>query len=120
MDFILDLTGYTSDRPLHTLRLLEPSFGDGDFLFPAIDRLLSAWKASGKTTRPLETLGECIRAVELHRDTFNRTHAALVARLTGAGIAAHTAEAIANRWLLHGDFLLAELPEAFDVVIGNP
>ena len=120
VDFILDLTGYSSDRPLHELKLLEPSFGDGDFLFPAIDRLLRAWKASDKTSQPLEALGDCIRAVELHRDTFNRTHAALIARLTGAGIGARTAAVIADRWLLHGDFLLAELPEAFDVVIGNP
>jgi TaqI-like C-terminal specificity domain/Eco57I restriction-modification methylase len=120
VDFILDLAGYTVDRPLLKLKLLEPSFGDGDFLFPAIDRLLQAWKATGKTTQPLETLGECIRAVELHRDTFNRTQAALIARLTGTGIAARTAEAIADRWLLLGDFLLAELPDAFDVVVGNP
>ncbi len=120
VDFILDLVGYTSDRPLQKLTLLEPSFGDGDFLFPAIDRLLTAWRATGKTTRPLEALGKCIRAVELHRDTFNRTHAAVVARLAGASIAARTAMAIADCWLLHGDFLLAELPEAFDVVIGNP
>jgi hypothetical protein len=102
------------------LKLLEPSFGDGDFLFPAIDRLLRAWKVSDKTSQPLEALGDCIRAVELHRDTFNRTHAALIARLAGAGIAARTAALIADRWLLHGDFLLAELPEPFDVVIGNP
>lgn len=120
VDFILDLTGYSSDRPLHQMKLLEPSFGDGDFLFPAIDRLLCAWKAMDRTAPPLEALGDCIRAVELHRDTFNRTHASLIARLTGAGIAIRTAEAIADRWLQHGDFLLMELPEAFDVVIGNP
>jgi Eco57I restriction-modification methylase/TaqI-like C-terminal specificity domain len=120
VDFILDLTGYTSDRPLFKLKLLEPSFGDGDFLFPVIDRLLRAWRATGKTTHPLETLGDCIRAVELHHDTFDRTKAALITRLTGSGIAAPTAEAIAERWLLRGDFLLAALPEAFDVVVGNP
>ena len=120
VEFILDLVGYTTDRPLHKLALLEPSFGDGDFLLPVIDRLLSAWKAHGKTTRPLETLGGCIRAVELHRDTFSRTRAAVVARLAGAGIAARTASAIADAWLLHGDFLLTPLPDAFDVVIGNP
>jgi TaqI-like C-terminal specificity domain/Eco57I restriction-modification methylase len=120
VNFILDLTGYTSDRPLFKLKLLEPSFGNGDFLFPAIDRLLQSWEATGKTKQPLETLGDCIRAVELHSDTFNRTQAALMARLTGAGIAAPTAAAIADRWLLRGDFLLEGLPEAFDVVVGNP
>ena len=120
VDFILDLTGYTSDRPLQKLKLLEPSFGDGDFLFPAVDRLLVAWKTFGETERPLEALGDCICAVELHRVTFTRTHAALVARLTGAGIAARIAAPIADRWLTHGDFLLTELPAEFDVVIGNP
>src|SRR5882672_7184770 len=43
VDFILDLLGYTSDRPLCKLRLLEPSFGEGDFLLPALDRLLQSW-----------------------------------------------------------------------------
>jgi len=120
VDFILNLTGYTCDRPLHKLKLLEPSFGKGDFLFPAIDRLLNAWKATGMTTRPLETLGECIRAVELHRDTFDQTRAVLITQLTDAGIAECEAEAIADRWLIRGDFLLARLPDTFDVVIGNP
>lgn len=31
VEFILDLACYTTDKPLHKLRLLEPSFGDGDF-----------------------------------------------------------------------------------------
>ena len=34
VDFILDLAGYTTDQPLHIRRLLEPSFGGGDFLLP--------------------------------------------------------------------------------------
>ena len=43
VDFILDLSEYSSAQPLHRLRLLEPSFGGGDFLIPAIERLLQAW-----------------------------------------------------------------------------
>ena len=120
VDFILDLAGYTSDRPLHELSLLEPSFGDGDFLLPAIDRLLAAWKLTDATARPLETLGSSIRAVELHRNTFNRVRPLVIERVTSAGIATQTAAAIADRWLIHGDFLLADLSEGFDVVIGNP
>ena len=33
VEFILDLAGYTADLSLHTWRVLEPSFGAGDFLF---------------------------------------------------------------------------------------
>ena len=40
VDFILDLVGYTNDQPLHEKRILEPSFGGGDFLLPIIERLL--------------------------------------------------------------------------------
>lgn len=46
VDFILDLAGYTEDQPLHEKRLLEPSFGGGDFLLPIIQRLLSAWRTA--------------------------------------------------------------------------
>ncbi len=119
VDFILDLSGYTSSRPLQTLRLLEPSFGAGDFLLPAVDRLLTAWKAQGGR-KPLEELGHCIRAVELHRATFDRTRAALVEHLACDGLGRRVAASLVDRWLLQGDFLLANLPGVFDVVTGNP
>lgn len=119
-DFILDLCGYTANRPLHTLRLLEPSFGNGDFLIPAVERLLQAWQATGTTGEPLVVLGPCIRAVELHRHTYERTFAAVVQSLTGAGIPSGAALALADHWLLCGDFLLADLSNDFDVVVGNP
>ena len=120
VEFILDLAGYTQDQPLHKRQLLEPSFGDGDFLLPAIDRLLAAWKAGDDTTDPLKALGDCICAVELHEKTFLRAHTAVIARLVGDGIPAPAAAALANRWLIYGDFLLVKLPASFDVVIGNP
>ena len=47
VDFILDLTGYDSALPLHTKRLLEPSFGGGDFLLRAVERLLIAYRPGG-------------------------------------------------------------------------
>ena len=120
VDFILDLASYTSDRPLYQMTLLEPSFGDGDFLFPVIDRLLSAWTVADKSAQSMEDLGSSIRAVEIHRDTFDRVRPLVIERLTKAGLIAQTAEVIANRWLMQGDFLLEKLPEAFDFVIGNP
>ena len=43
VEFILDLAGYTSDRPLYSYHILEPSFGDGDFLQIVIERLLESW-----------------------------------------------------------------------------
>jgi hypothetical protein len=120
VDFILDLAGYTEDQPLHERRLLEPSFGGGDFLLPIIRRLLSVWRAARPNGSALNELGGAIRAVELHRDTFHSTHAAVVALLKHEGMAANTATALAGRWLSQGDFLMAPLEGEFDYVVGNP
>lgn len=121
VDFILDLAGYTADRPLHEMRLLEPSFGDGDFLLPIIDRLFATWQASPDSAAdPFAALSTCLRAVELHRITFNSTRQAVIGRLATYGVAGATVEALADAWLIQGDFLLIDLPGQFHFVIGNP
>lgn len=116
VDFVLDLSGYTSDRPLYDVRLLEPSFGGGDFLLRAIDRLLSVWSPD----IGLPALRRAIRAVEVHRDTFDSTSSKVVDRLTQAGIDGGDARAVAGAWLIHGDFLLTPFDQQFEVVVGNP
>lgn len=120
VDFILDLAGYTEDQLLHEKRLLEPSFGGGDFLLPIIQRLLSAWRAARPNGTEVDDLGDAIRAVELHHDTFRSTYAAVVALLKREGLSANAATALAGRWLSQGDFLLAPLEGQFDFVVGNP
>jgi hypothetical protein len=120
VDFILDLAGYTEDQPLHEKRLLEPSFGEGDFLLPIIKRLLRAWRASKTEGAALDELGGAIRAIELHHDTFRITHNAVIALLKHEGLTEDTAIALADLWLSQGDFLLASLEGQFDFVVGNP
>jgi len=119
VDFMLDLAGYTHERPLLSLRLLEPSFGEGDFLLPAIGRLLGAWIKAGRPD-PLRTLGSAIRAVELHRATFENTYRKVVALLQASDMELSDAEDLAAQWLIYGDYLLIPLEEKFDVVVGNP
>jgi hypothetical protein len=120
VEFILDLVGYTEDKPLAERRLLEPSFGGGDFLLPAVARLLRAWRAGTRTNSALNDLRGAIRAVELHRDTFQSTHAAVIALLKQEGLAPNTAQALADCWLTQGDFLLTHLAGEFDYIVGNP
>lgn len=120
VDFVLDLAGYTEDQPLHEKRLLEPSFGAGDFLLPAIGRLLTAWRSSQQAKTVVEALGDAIRAVELHRQTFSATRAAVIERLKQEEIEDQSAVALADRWLVQGDFLLAPVVGQFDFVVGNP
>lgn len=120
VDFILDLAGYTPDQPLHEKRLLEPSFGGGDFLWPAVARLLAAWRFHGDGGLMFDALKEAIRAVELHRDTFQSTRRALVEYLTASGVSGLVANRLADVWLVQGDFLLAPLASQLDFVVGNP
>jgi hypothetical protein len=120
VDFILDLAGYTADQPLHEKRLLEPSFGGGDFLLPIIERLLTSWRTASPSGSTLDELGDAICAVELHHDTFCNTHAAVVAFLKRSGVAEVTAMTLTDRWLSQGDFLLTPLEGEFDFVVGNP
>jgi hypothetical protein len=120
VDFILDLAGYTEDQPLHQKRILEPSFGNGDFLLPIIERLLSAWRAAKPNGTVVDDLGNAIKAVELHYNTFHRTHAAVITFLKRQGLTTNTAQALANCWLSQGDFLLVPLLGKFDFVVGNP
>lgn len=120
VDFILDLAGYTEDQPLHEKQLLEPSSGGGDFLLPIIRRLLKAWRAAKANSSALEDLGDAIRAVELHRETFHATHAAITTVLKREGLDSTTAKALADRWLIQDDYLLASFEGQFDFIVGNP
>ena len=122
VEFILDLASYKVGHPLPKLRLLEPSFGGGDFLIPAIERLLKAWLHRCIFT-PAEdpmSLTGCIRAVELHTETFHATRQRIIEALAEQGIGVADAEGLVEVWLVNSDFLLAPLDGPFDVVIGNP
>lgn len=119
VDFMLDLAGYVPAEPLHTKSVLEPSFGDGDFLFPVVDRLLAAARGH-EISLDTESLGPCIRAVELHRDTFQSTQARLRKMLRKEGLSTPEAAKLAQTWLLEGDYLLTPFDQSFDFVVGNP
>lgn len=121
VDAILDLAGYRSDRPLHRLRLLEPSFGAGDFLLRAVQRLWSAFVHDGGTpATALEALRDAITGVELHQATFDLAAKQLVDLLHQQGLNLKDADALCASWLIRDDFLLAPLDGPFDFVVGNP
>lgn len=117
VDFILDLVGYTPDKPLHEQRLLEPSFGNGDFLLVVVERLLTAWRTFGAD---VSALRDSIRAVELHHETFLGTHSRLDAYLCREGLTKNDRALLLGSWLIQGDFLLEKLHDVVHYVIGNP
>lgn len=120
VDFILDLAGYTADQPLHQMRLLEPSMGEGDFLAPVVDRLLKAYHREVPRGSPLDDLGDCVLAVELHQASYAKTWRQVAAQLKEKGLSAKQSAGLADRWLKQGDFLLLDHERDFTHVIGNP
>ncbi|MCY4579081.1 MAG: Eco57I restriction-modification methylase domain-containing protein [Chloroflexi bacterium] len=121
VDFILDLVGYSPDMPLYERKILEPSFGEGDFLVPIVERLLDAY---GRRPAPqrgvVEILGDCIRAVELNDEALRATRERLEGIMSDAGLAMLEVDTLLNQWLVQGDFLLEDLPFSFEYVVGNP
>lgn len=116
VEFMLDLAGYTANRPLHGMRLLEPSFGGGEFLLAAVSRLVAASKAASGIC----DLANCIRAVELHGSTYTETRGKVIGLLELSGFAPIESRRVVDAWLLNGDYLLSDLPGKFDFVVGNP
>lgn len=119
VDFMLDLIGYTSEKPLWRQRLLEPSFGGGRFLFSAVDRLLDAWNASADAG-DTAVLRDAVRAVEVDADTYTRVSANLAQHLVSRGLLAQEASELVATWLIHDDFLFSRLGAPYDYVVGNP
>ena len=122
VDFILDLVGYDPARNLAGQRLLEPACGHGEFVVAAIDRLMASFKRHGGTTATANRdLRDAIRAVEAHEASARETGARVVDRLAlYHDLSVKQAESLAAAWIVVGDFLLADLPAAFDYVVGNP
>jgi hypothetical protein len=117
---VLDLAGYTADRPLHTLRVVEPAFGGGDFLLPILERLLAAFTAHGGVPADAARLAGAIRAVEVHGHAFATTRSVLIDRLVAWGATRAAAARLADGWLVQDDFLLWSGAEPADFVVGNP
>lgn len=118
VEFILDLTGYTFDRPLTKMRLLEPALGQGNFLLPAIDRLLASWRSTSQAD--ITVLKAAIRGVELDQASFLQVRHKVLDHLIHQGITDLDAEELVATWLVQGDFLLVDLEAPFHFVIGNP
>lgn len=121
VDFILDLSGYTSDKALHQLRLLEPSLGNGVFLFAAVERLLNSYCCNtSDLSQIVEDLAGAITAVEVDEASIEATSVALAKSLAAAGVALQDADLLVKSWIVCGDFLLADFPSKFHFVVGNP
>ena len=118
VELILDLVGYTPDKDLASLVVVEPSCGAGAFLGPITERLLKSCANHG---RPIDTAADSLRAFDLLHANVELARKTVVAALLEHDLAQDTATSLAEAWVRVGDFLLHEHDlESADVVVGNP
>lgn len=118
VEVLLDLTGYSAERDLGLLHLVEPSCGSGAFLGPVVERLIASAKIY---KRDPASLGDAIRAYDLQAEHVDASRGLCRSLLITAGAPESTAEALVEEWIDQADFLLAEVSDkSADVVIGNP
>ncbi|MEN8650760.1 Eco57I restriction-modification methylase domain-containing protein [Streptomyces sp. 21So2-11] len=118
VDLILDLLGYTSDKDLSALKIVEPACGAGAFLGVIASRISDSCRAHGRpvtdaigAVRAFDLLG---RSVELSRDLVEQ-------RLLSDGWTPGDARKVAAGWVEQGDYLLQGDSELrADFVVGNP
>ncbi len=117
VELILDLAGYTTDRDLTKLRLLEPACGHGAFLLPAVKRLSASAK---RHRRPMASLGTSITAYDIDAEHIAISRRAVIEQLVESGAKESIAENLASGWIRQEDFLLTSGGERFDAIVGNP
>jgi adenine-specific DNA-methyltransferase len=117
VETILDLVGYTANRDLTQMKLVEPSIGSGAFFVPVLERLLESAKVHGTE---LSELTDCLYGLDLQHEHVATCRKKSADMLQAAGASPAQAQALSAGWLRHGDFLLDDVPTAVDFVIGNP
>ena len=91
-------------------RILEPSFGDGSFILPLVERLMGLYEGTDQQRLEL-VLSRNIFGVELD-----------------AGMHSRCLDRIEDRWggipashnLVRGDFFRHDFGRSFDFIVGNP
>ena len=119
---ILDLCGYQADRALYRSRLLEPCCGEGDFLIPAVERLLTSFLRE-RPAADAALLAGAVRAVEIHVETLGRARRSVAAVLRRHGVDEAGVGLLLDAWFVQEDFLLpvqGDRDDDFDFVVGNP
>lgn len=105
--YMLDVVGYTSDRDLGNIRILEPSCGEGEFVVEIALRLKQS--AEQYHFNAYDAFLDNVRAYDIDSDKIDLCRK----RLEELGF--HDLE----KSVIAADFLKASIEEA-DVVVGNP
>ncbi|MGW3952926.1 Eco57I restriction-modification methylase domain-containing protein [Streptomyces sp. NPDC004752] len=118
VDLIFDLLGYTAEKDLSTVRLVEPACGSGAFLAAAATRISTSCRAHG---RPISDALASVRAFDLLSRNVRMSRRVVEKELLNEGWQPDEAAQVATAWVQQGDYLLQPTSEqGADYVVGNP
>ncbi|MFB6553562.1 Eco57I restriction-modification methylase domain-containing protein [Streptomyces sp. NPDC056405] len=118
VELILDLLGYTADKDLCDLRLVEPACGRGAFLIVVASRISASCHAH---QRPITDAFDAVRAFDLLGGNVEQSRALITETLQEQGWEPKDARKVATAWVKQGDYLLqSDAEHRADYVVGNP
>lgn len=110
VEFMLDRSGYISDKDLSKIRLIEPAAGDGAFAVKIIERLYTSSLKFGFSFQ--KALGN-LTFYEIDKRMSELLRRRLESQLSKYGTI------LPKKLIITEDFLLSK-PEICDIIIGNP
>ena len=116
VNLILDVAGYVPGTGISDKVIVEPSCGCGAFLTVIAARLADDAIAVGKGWT---SLGNAIRAYDIDSASVETARKAAAESLMKRGCPAIQARELCEQWIVHGDFILDDVPAA-DFIVGNP
>ncbi|THJ72229.1 Eco57I restriction-modification methylase domain-containing protein [Candidatus Frankia alpina] len=118
VDLILDLLGYTADKDLCDVKLVEPACGTGAFLLAVASRISASCRTHH---RPIGDAIAAVRALDLLDRNVQQSRAVVEEQLTSDGWQPDEARLVAAAWVNQGDYLLRpDSAQLADYVVGNP
>ncbi|GAA3011725.1 Eco57I restriction-modification methylase domain-containing protein [Actinokineospora diospyrosa] len=118
VDVILDLVGYTAEKRLSDMVIVEPACGGGAFVEAIVERLSESCRTYGV---PLSEAHQAIRASDLLDHNVKLTRDRAREQLLAGGWGDAEVDAAVRNWVFQSDYLLRQ-PEgdSADFVVGNP
>lgn len=118
VETILDMAGYTADRDLADMLIVEPACGAGAFLGPVAERLSASCRNHGRSL--LDAL-HAVEAFDLLDHNVLRSQDLVARQLLADGWERAQIDRAVHAWIRQGDYLLRQdRTQAADFVVGNP
>ncbi|MFF4295515.1 Eco57I restriction-modification methylase domain-containing protein [Streptomyces vinaceus] len=118
VELILDLLGYTADKDLCDLKLVEPACGGGAFLAVIASRISASCHSH---QRPVTDAIDAVRAFDLLDRNVEKSRTLIAETLREEGWNPEHARKVAAAWVKQGDYLLqSDAEHRADYVVGNP